>query len=69
MITAVALTAHNLWQSTNEDLVVRFSLTFRSLQQLTDELSAAGLTVTKVGEPAVGVRLRHAYRVHVSLAR
>lgn len=44
----VLLTAHNLWEQTGEDLIIEQSLTFRSCEQITDDLQAAGLVVTEV---------------------
>ena len=44
----VLLTAHNLWEQTGEDLIIEQPLTFRSSEQITDDLQAAGLVVTEV---------------------
>ncbi|HUF32161.1 MAG TPA: class I SAM-dependent methyltransferase [Acidimicrobiales bacterium] len=44
----VILTAHNLWSESGEDLVVEQPLTFRGLEELVEDLAAAGLSVRAV---------------------
>lgn len=44
----VILTAHNVWDATGEDVVITQPLTFRSLEQITTDLAAAGIVVTTV---------------------
>ncbi|MEK7422543.1 MAG: class I SAM-dependent methyltransferase [Actinomycetota bacterium] len=44
----IVLTAHNVWEDTNEDLVVTQPLTFRDLDQVSTDLAAAGLSMQRV---------------------
>ena len=44
----VTLIAHNVWDNTGEEIVVRLPLTFRSAAQITTDLDQAGLTVTSL---------------------
>lgn len=44
----VGMTAHNLFENTGEDVVITFALTFRSLDLVTADLAAAGLSVVNV---------------------